>query len=98
LVALPHVGYDYMNARLVHDQTRTGCSDIIMGCTQDEQDLQDESRLRPERAMHSFRLNAASSSTPVILCILSILSKNQVLIIRIVANMHDSKREFHTPS
>ncbi len=32
------VGYDYMNARLIHDQTLTGCSDSLMGCTQDGQD------------------------------------------------------------
>jgi hypothetical protein len=30
------VGYDYMNARLIHDQTLTGCSDSLMGCTQDD--------------------------------------------------------------
>jgi hypothetical protein len=39
--------------------------------------------------MHSFQLNTASSSIPLIL---SIVSKNQasMLIIRIVASMHDS--------
>jgi len=37
----PYVGYHYMNSRLIHDQTFTGCSDSLMGCTQDEQDRQD---------------------------------------------------------
>jgi len=40
-VTLLHVGYDYMSFRLAHDQTLTGCSGSIMGCTQDVQDLQD---------------------------------------------------------
>jgi len=31
----PYVGYHYMNSRLIHDQTFTGCSDSLMGCTQD---------------------------------------------------------------
>jgi hypothetical protein len=39
---LPHVGYDYMGSRLAHDQTFTGCSNSIMGCTQDFQDFQDD--------------------------------------------------------
>ena len=34
LIALPHVGYDYMNSRLVHDQTLTGYLGGLMGCTQ----------------------------------------------------------------
>jgi hypothetical protein len=37
-VALPHVGYDYRNSRRALDQTCTGGSGSIMGCTQDEQD------------------------------------------------------------
>src|SRR5208337_2529537 len=41
-IASPHVGYDYMNSRLVHDRTCTGCSDSLMGCTQDEQDSEME--------------------------------------------------------
>jgi hypothetical protein len=40
-ITLAHVGYHYMNARLIHGQTFTGCSNSLMGCTQDEQDLQD---------------------------------------------------------
>jgi hypothetical protein len=33
-IALPHVGYDYMNSRFVHDQTFTGYSGSLVGCTQ----------------------------------------------------------------
>ncbi len=33
-IAPPHVGYDYMNSCLIHDQTFTGCPDSVMGCTQ----------------------------------------------------------------
>ena len=33
-IALAHVGYDYVNSRLVHGQTFTGCPDSLMGCTQ----------------------------------------------------------------
>ncbi len=40
-ITLAHVGYDYMNARLIHGQTFTGCSNSLMGCTQDLQDEQD---------------------------------------------------------
>ena len=40
-IALSHVGYDYMNSRLIHGRTLIGCSDSLMGCTQDEQDGQD---------------------------------------------------------
>ena len=58
-VTLPHVGYDYMSSRLAHDQTFTGCSVSIMGCTQDSQRLQDV----PQRQAHP------------ILFILSILSE-----------------------
>ena len=42
-----HVGYDYMNSRFIHDQTFTGYSSSIMGCTQDLQDLQDDARIKP---------------------------------------------------
>jgi hypothetical protein len=37
-IAPSRVGYDDMNARLIHGRTCTGCSDSLMGCTQDEQD------------------------------------------------------------
>ena len=40
-ITLTHVGYDYMNARLIHGQIFTGCSNSLMGCTQDLQDQQD---------------------------------------------------------
>jgi hypothetical protein len=33
-VAPRHVGYDYMNSCVVHDQTLTGCTGSVMGCTQ----------------------------------------------------------------
>ena len=45
-ITLTHVGYDYMNARLIHGQIFTGCSNSLMGCTQDEQDKQDEATRR----------------------------------------------------
>ena len=34
LIALPHVGYHYMNSHLIHDQTFTGYPGSLMGCTQ----------------------------------------------------------------
>ena len=46
-ITLTHVGYDYMNARLIHGQIFTGCSNSLMGCTQDEQDGQDEENTSP---------------------------------------------------
>ena len=33
-ITLAHVGYNYMNSRLIHDQTFAGCPDSLMGCTQ----------------------------------------------------------------
>jgi len=55
-IAPPHVGYDYMNSRLIHGRTRTGCSDSIMGCTQDEQDKQDSERTERDRVGPSLIL------------------------------------------
>src|SRR5712675_1424209 len=35
-ITLAHVGYHYMNSRLIHDQTFTGYPDSLMGCTQSQ--------------------------------------------------------------
>jgi hypothetical protein len=58
--------------------------------------------MKPDRGrkVRCIRFHAASSSVPLIRCIPSILSKNRalMLIIRIVASMHDSWRHFHRSS
>jgi hypothetical protein len=41
-ITLAHVGYDYMNSRSIHDQTFTGCSISIMGCTQENRILRNK--------------------------------------------------------
>jgi len=42
-ITLAHVGYNYMNSRLIHDQTFAGCPDSLMGCTQRNKPRQESS-------------------------------------------------------
>jgi hypothetical protein len=44
-ITLAHVGYNYMNSRLIHDQTFTGCTDSLMGCTQSEQSKRGDKKI-----------------------------------------------------
>jgi len=64
-ITLAHVGYDYMNSRFIHGQTFTGCSNSLMGCTQDEKDLQDGTEMRDSLSPFGdwFRVGSPSCSS-----------------------------------